>query len=115
MFAILSLSLIASAAAFNGVSRMPPCASSSGLKMSTQDRLGSAEDMVGSLDPVGFFDPLGLSAGKTEGELKRFREAELKHGRVSMVAFLGIMVGEAFNPFFDGKISGAAIYQVYIL
>ena len=28
-----------------------------------------------------------------------------------MTAFLGIMVGESFNPFFDGKISGPAIYQ----
>ena len=28
-----------------------------------------------------------------------------------MIAFLGIMVGESFNPFFDGKISGPAIYQ----
>ena len=28
-----------------------------------------------------------------------------------MVAFLGIMVGENFNPLFDGKITGPAIYQ----
>ena len=28
-----------------------------------------------------------------------------------MVAFLGILVGENFNPLFDGKITGPAIYQ----
>ena len=28
-----------------------------------------------------------------------------------MIAFLGILVGENFNPFFDGKITGPAIYQ----
>jgi hypothetical protein len=100
---VLALSALAQVAAFSGLplSRAP---SSSGLKM-------SAEDMVGSLAPVGFFDPLGLSAGKPAGELKKYREAELKHGRVAMTAFLGILVGESFNPFFDGKITGPAIYQ----
>jgi len=98
---ILALSAIASVAAFSG---MPASRKTFGLKM-------SAEDMVGSLSPMGFFDPLGLSAGKTGGELKKIREAELKHGRVAMTAFLGILVGESFNPFFDGKITGPAIYQ----
>jgi hypothetical protein len=29
--------------------------------------------MVGSLDPVGFFDPLNLSEGKSPAELKKWR------------------------------------------
>ena len=60
---------------------------------------------------MGFFDPLGLSNGKTDAEMKKIREAELKHGRLAMVASLGFLTGENFNPFFDGKISGPAIYQ----
>ena len=35
----------------------------------------------------------------------------MKHGRVAMVAFIGIMVAESFNPLFEGKITGPAIYQ----
>jgi hypothetical protein len=71
----------------------------------------SAEDLAGATAPLGYFDPLGLSNGKTPEEVKKIREAELKHGRVTMVAFLGILVGESFNPLFDGKITGPAIYQ----
>jgi hypothetical protein len=54
---------------------------------------------------------IAFSEGKTAGEVKKFREAELKHGRLAMTAFLGIMTAESFNPLWDGKISGAAIYQ----
>lgn len=45
--------------------------------------------------------------------MKKFREAELKHGRVSMLAFIGIIVGETINPLFGGQISTSipAIYQ----
>ena len=41
----------------------------------------SAEFLPGALAPLGYFDPLSLSAGKTEGEVRKIREAELKHGR----------------------------------
>jgi len=39
------------------------------------------------------FDPLGLSV-KCEKYLPWFREAELKHGRIAMLAFLGLVVPE---------------------
>eukprot|EP01038_Epipyxis_sp_PR26KG_P012155 gene12155-16275_t len=99
------VSLLASGMAFN---------MNAGKLLSTSGKTHltmSAEGLVGSLPPVGFFDPLSLSAGKTDGEIKKIREAELKHGRVAMLAFVGILVGESFNPFFDGKITGPAIYQ----
>jgi light-harvesting complex I chlorophyll a/b binding protein 1 len=99
--AVIISAIFASAGAF----RVAPSATKSSVVRM------SAEGLVGSLPPVGFFDPLGLSNGKSAGEIKKIREAELKHGRVSMLAFLGILVGESFNPFFEGKITGPAIYQ----
>jgi hypothetical protein len=99
---IVVLSIIASAAAF----RLPSAAVRSTARVQM-----SAENLYGALPPVGFFDPLGLSAGKTDAEIKKFRESELKHGRIAMLAFVGILVGESFNPLFDGKITGPAIYQ----
>jgi light-harvesting complex I chlorophyll a/b binding protein 1 len=70
-----------------------------------------SEDFLGVLPPTGFFDPLGLSAGRPDDELKLWREAELKHGRVAMLAANGIIMSENFNPLFGGKVTGAAIYH----
>lgn len=38
-------------------------------------------------------------------QVKRFREAETQHGRVAMLAAVGVLVGENFHPLFglDGK------------
>merc|ERR1719359_1492940 len=63
-----------------------------------------AEDMLGVTEPLGFFDPLGISAEVSPGRLLFFREVELKHGRVAMLATLGILVGEHFHPMFGGSI-----------
>ena len=51
-------------------------------------------DALGSQAPLGFWDPLGvLTAGYTEEEndaqFLQFREAEIKHGRISMLAVVG--------------------------
>lgn len=65
---------------------------------------------AGVSGPFGFFDPLGLSP-PDRVEFMRFRESELKHGRVAMLAFLGIVIGESGFTFFGDSISGPAIYQ----
>jgi len=51
---------------------------------------------------LGFFDPLGFYKNATLKQKKKLREAELKHGRVAMLATLGILTVEKFNfhPFF---------------
>jgi len=72
------------------------------------------EEYIASLPgisaPTGYFDPFGfLSGDLTEGQVKYFREAELKHGRLGMLAAAGILVGENFHPFFGGNIDGPAI------
>ena len=57
--------------------------------------------------PLGFFDPAGLCDSPTMSvsEAKRFREAELTHGRVAMLATLGWFVAEEFHPFFGTRCS----------
>jgi len=65
----------------------------------------SMEDLkVGQLDPLGFWDPAGISSNLEEGKILFYREAELKHGRVCMLAALGFLVGENFHPLFGGDI-----------
>lgn len=44
------------------------------------------------------FDPLGLSEGADPGEIKKWREAEIKHGRVAMLATVGVLVAEVRVP-----------------
>jgi len=71
-------------------------------------------DNVGILPPVGFFDPLGLSEGRTEEKILRWREIELKHGRQSMLAALGFLIGEQFHPLFpdlNDNIPSALVWQ----
>jgi hypothetical protein len=64
------------------------------------DSSAFAYGLPGSISPIEDFDPLGFAAGATEGEMKRYREAEVTHGRVAMLAALGFLVGENFHPLF---------------
>jgi hypothetical protein len=63
-----------------------------------------AKDLAGVSAPMGFFDPWGFSTKVSAGRLLFYREAELKHGRVCMLATLGIVVAERFHPLFGGNI-----------
>merc|ERR1719326_650335 len=65
-----------------------------------------AKSLPGVTAPLGFFDPLGFCSadGITEGKIKFYREVELKHGRVGMLAAVGLVVGESFHPLFGGNI-----------
>jgi len=57
------------------------------------------------------FDPAGFLEGKSEVEVNRYRECELTHGRVGMLASLGFLVQEKFHPLFSGD-GGPAIDQI---
>merc|ERR1719201_1095429 len=63
-----------------------------------------AQEMAGVTAPLGFFDPLGFSTDTPAGKLLFYREVEVKHGRVAMLASLGFLVGEHFHPLFGGNI-----------
>jgi hypothetical protein len=61
-------------------------------------------DLPGVTGPFGFFDPMGFTADVTEGRARFYREVELKHARVAMLASLGFLVGEQFHPLWGGNI-----------
>eukprot|EP01083_Nonionella_stella_P076909 209765_1 len=91
-------------------SSFPSSSSSSSTAVSA-----SLDGLVGALEPVGAFDPLGLAEKATDATLKRYREAELAHGRVAMLAVVGFLVGEKVEGssfLFDASISGPAITHI---
>merc|ERR1719203_2023337 len=50
------------------------------------------ESELGVQPPLGFFDPLGLLTDADQEKFDRLRYVELKHGRISQLAFLGQIV-----------------------
>ena len=60
--------------------------------------------MPGMSGPLGFFDPLGFCGDASKGKVRFYREVELKHGRVAMLAALGFPIAEQFHPLFGGTI-----------
>jgi light-harvesting complex I chlorophyll a/b binding protein 1 len=74
---------------------------------------GNPTGLPGDLAPTGFFDPLGLSVGKDPATLKQWRDAEIKHGRVCMLASVGLLTQELLkNPV---GIDGPAIRHLDLL
>ena len=60
--------------------------------------------LPGITPPLGFWDPAGFCEGASEGKIRFYREVELKHGRVAMLAALGFLVGEQYHPLWGGSI-----------
>jgi hypothetical protein len=101
--AAVLLAVVGSAAAF---------APSTSSTKSSALKAFLAEDLPGALAPMGFFDPLDISGRADEAELMRYREAEVTHGRVAMLAVVGFLVGEKVEGssfLFDSQITGPAI------
>jgi len=73
-------------------------------KKTAVKQTSSAEDLPGAFPPLGFWDPAGFSTDISEGRLAYYREAELKHGRVCMLASLGLFTAERYHPLFGGAI-----------
>eukprot|EP00979_Chaetoceros_neogracilis_P003317 scaffold583_cov279-Chaetoceros_neogracile.AAC.6 len=95
--AIIS-TLVASASAFAPASQT--------ATRSTSLNAWKEETVVGVTAPMGFFDPLGFASGKSDETMALYREAELKHGRVSMAACLGWYITAAgVHPAFNSSLS----------
>jgi len=78
MKTVIAASLVAGAAAFAPVQHG---------KVSTS--LNAFEAELGVQPPIGFWDPLGLLDDADQERFDRLRYVEIKHGRISMLAFLG--------------------------
>ena len=67
--------------------------------------------LPGITAPFGFFDPLKLTP-EDPADVLLWREAELQHGRVAMMAATGFLVQESgFHPLFP-EVSGPAAFQL---
>lgn len=86
-----------------------------GKKEKTEGGETYARTLPGVLAPTGYLDPFNLAASVAPAEVKRWREAEVTHGRVAQLAFVGILVGETpsveNNPLFNGAVKGPAVFQ----
>eukprot|EP00419_Tripos_fusus_P025721 CAMPEP_0172724684 /NCGR_PEP_ID=MMETSP1074-20121228/86642_1 /TAXON_ID=2916 /ORGANISM="Ceratium fusus, Strain PA161109" /LENGTH=245 /DNA_ID=CAMNT_0013551235 /DNA_START=28 /DNA_END=765 /DNA_ORIENTATION=+ len=47
---------------------------------------------IGAMAPLGFFDPAGFTKSGGKEKFNKYRAAEIKHGRVAMMAALGAVV-----------------------
>ena len=72
-----------------------------------------AQTLPGITGPLGFFDPAGFCSNDngaegtaTEGKVRFYREVEVKHCRVAMLAAFGYPLAEVFHPLFGGGING---------
>jgi Chlorophyll A-B binding protein len=80
-------SLIASAAAF---------APAKQASFSTAlNKKATFEAELGAQPPLGFFDPLGITAKGDINDFERLRYVEIKHGRICMLAVVGYLVTAA--------------------
>jgi len=80
-----------------------------GTNMQEASGGGRMAEMAGVTSPLGLWDPLGYASDASEERFRFIREAELKNGRISMLAALGFIVAEQFPIFFHGKFSGPSI------
>jgi len=86
------LSLASASLSFNAPMVRSVVNRASPVSMKVEDLVGGINDPIFGGTPEGkIFDPLGL--GQDEAALYRRRCVEIKHGRVCMVAFLGMTVG----------------------
>merc|ERR1719491_588575 len=65
------------------------------------DSVKFAESLPGITGPLGFFDPLGFcTSGEdkvSEAKIRFYREVELKHARVAMLAAADVLAGRRWR------------------
>jgi len=88
MATLASASAFVAPSAFNGA-QLTAARSSTAMKMSVDSMIGADVETGGVWDPLGF--------AKDDEALYKYRAVELKHGRVAMLATLGVIVQTFFT------------------
>merc|ERR1719502_1752813 len=99
--------MFATHASLGAMARTPPVKATAAIKSKGDFCYG----LPGAIAPAGNFDPANFLEGASESEVMRYREAEITHGRVGMLASAGFLVQENFHPLFSGD-NGPAIEQI---
>ncbi|KAG5185145.1 light harvesting complex protein [Tribonema minus] len=112
--AVAALALVAGASAFVPSSfsgaQVARVASSSAMQMSADGLVGA------SVETGGVWDPANLASKASEEDLAWYRAAELKHGRVCMLAAVGCLVQGYWqlpDPVFSNTKAVDAVAQIY--
>jgi len=108
--AVIAFALLVAVAAFGPAGRV---STRSAMKMELYD---NAKGIVGSDIEFPEFDPLGFSKGATPEQMTWYRQAELKHGRVAMLATVGFIVADTVFqlPGDIHQVSSAAAHDVFV-
>ena len=77
------------------VEETPPAPVIPAINGWTADAALPCYGLPGATSPLGFFDPIGFSKDADLNTVKRYREAEILHGRVAMMATVGYLIGES--------------------
>ena len=103
----ITASLLSSAAAFAPAKtgRTSTAMNAGTLNGWVPDDSKFAYGLPGAIPPFeDGFDPLGFAEGTPLGTMKQWREAEVQHGRVAMLAAIGMLVTEEpieYHPLFE--------------
>jgi hypothetical protein len=85
MKSVIILSILAAVVAFSPSGRMM-------VRKTSSLQMGDFSKEIGAQAPLGFWDPLGLLMNAEQERFDYLRDAELKHGRIAMLAVLGHIV-----------------------
>jgi hypothetical protein len=78
---------------------------------STEFAYGLPGNMIPGVESSRFdFDPLGFAERASPAEMVKYREAELKHGRVAMLAITGMLFAEVWHPMLYAPSNVPAIF-----
>merc|ERR1719271_2318160 len=98
-------------------SALPSRSEASRVTMLAEEQAATFQpaDQLGAMAPLGYFDPLGFTEVGDEAGFNYLRAAELKHGRVAMMASVGAVAESLFRfPGFEdvkGTFTAAGSYE----